>query len=293
MRVLFDKGIYAFETHSLEWIRVKTLCPKAIAFIPPLIGGHYSQQVRYFRPLLYKNIDIISFNYSGHGNSTDKFSLEASLRDTIEMLNQAFKTSRNEKIPLYGIASCYASIPLFYACVYLKEPLIKIVLINAVCDLNPKAVIRSFMSYYRNIYHAQKKIPRLMDVIYQYLDFMFPGILKNRHSFGMLKRKRTRILKIIYDFLLLEPLKNIQPIQTPGLCLYSSQDRILKIFDAGSSSKYEQDIKNICPQIIFYSLEGDHYLSRSVVRKKAIDVIIDFFIQEAFQKHDPELPGSF
>ncbi|QTA78973.1 alpha/beta hydrolase fold-containing [Desulfonema limicola] len=277
MKVIFDKRIYLSAVRCLEWVRIKTDCPRAIAFIPPLIGGHYSQQVRYFRPLLYKNFDIISFNYSGHGSSTDKFSLEASLRDTLDILKQALYISRNENLPLYGIASCYASIPLFYACTCLKEPLIKIVLINAVCHLNPKAVIKSFISYYRDIYYSQKKIPRLMDIIYQYMDFMFPGILKNRHSFGMLQRKRARILKIIYDFLLLEPLKNIQMTRTPGLCLYSSDDRILKIFDPGSRSKYESDIKKICPEIIFYILEGDHYLSRSMVRKKAMNLIIDFF----------------
>ncbi|MDM8535756.1 hypothetical protein QUF70_03290 [Desulfobacterales bacterium HSG17] len=277
MRVIFDKGISVFETHSLEWIRIKTPSPKAIAFIPPLIGGHYAQQIRYFRPLLYKNFDIISFNYSGHGKSTNKFSLEASLRDTVNILDHAIRISRKENIPIYGIASCYASIPLFYGCAYFKEPLTKIILINAVCDLNPKAVTRSFISYYKEIYHSQKKFPRLMDVIYQYSDFMFPDILKNRHSFGMLKRKRTRLVKTIYDFFTLKPLNSVRLSNTPGLCLYSSEDRILKIFDSGSKSKYEHVIQNICPQIRFKILDGDHYLSHSAVRKKAIKLILKFF----------------
>lgn len=294
MKVVFEKGLYSFENHFLDWIRIKTPYPKAIIFIPPLIGGHYSQQIRYFRPLLYKNYDIISFNYSGHGRSTDKFSLEASLRDTQNMLNHAFKISKKEKAPLYGIASCYASVPLFYAGSNSNDALKKIILINAVPDLKPGPVINSFISYYRDIYHSQKKIPRLADVIFQYLEFMFPGVIKNRHSFGMLRRKRARKFKIIYDFMLLNPLNNIGAIHIPGLCFYSLEDRILKIFDSGSRIKYEQDIKKICPEIEFKALEGDHYLSRKTVRKKAMEAIINFLNRKpAFQMHGQGLPGSF
>lgn len=276
MKIRFEKRQYPLKEGHIDWIRVYTHSPKGIVFIPPLIGGDYSQQIRIFRSLIMRGYDIVSFNYSGHGGSTDKFSLEATLRDTRNILEHTVTISMAEKLPLYAAASCYSAIPLFYSARYLSEPIKKLVLINAIPELKPKAVIKSFILYYREIYRSQNRIPKIMEAIRHYADFMFPGIVKSRNSFGMLERQRTRMFKTVYDFFTLNPIKDICLNDTHVLCLYSVDDRILQIYDSGSKMKYKDHIRKICPKVKFQPLAGDHFLSHQVSRKRALRAVFLF-----------------
>jgi hypothetical protein len=103
--------------------------------VPPLIGGSLSQQVSSFRSLIRREYDLVSFNYSGHGSSSDQFSLGATIRDTFYMLTRTYSLCKKEQLPLFGIASCYSAIPILYAVHHLAEPLKGLVLINAIPNL--------------------------------------------------------------------------------------------------------------------------------------------------------------
>jgi pimeloyl-ACP methyl ester carboxylesterase len=276
-KTFFEKGYHAAGRRSiLEWARVRNSSPRGLIFVPPLIGGDLSQQVRSFRSLIRREYDLVSFNYSGHGGSSGKFSLGATIWDTLHMLSHANRLSEQERLPLFGIASCYSAIPILYAIHCLAEPLRRLVLINAIPDLSPKAVVMSFLTYYRRIFPHQKSPQRVMTVVGNYVNFLFPGVVKDRDYFGALDRRRTKLFKTVSEFLALNPLEGVRLKTTPVLCLYARKDRVLEIYDAGVKTDYENDIRQICPQALFHALDGDHFLSLPMARGEALSSIISF-----------------
>ncbi len=277
MSIAFEKGIYPIgQGNTLEWTRVRNPSPRGLVFLPPLIGGNLSQQIGMFRWLTRNSYDLISFNYSGHGNSSDKFSLRSTLRDTSHMLQYAHSLSKKEQLPLFGIASCYSAIPLLYAAYCLKEPFGGVVLINAVLKLSPGAVVRSFGAHYRRIFPTRIGIKKTLTAIGHYVDFLFPGIRKGKERFGLLERKRVKLLNTLADFFILDPLKRVCLQDTPALCLYASQDRILDIYDGGVRIDYKKEVRRICPRTFFRPLDGNHFLPRKAARDKAANYINTF-----------------
>ena len=278
MKTIFEKGyLYTGKNKSIEWGRIRNDSPQGLIFVPPLIGGKLSQQVVSFRWLIRRRYDFVSFNFSGHGGSSDKFSLKATIQDTLQMLLHVCRLSQKEGLPLYGIASCYSAIPILYAANSLEEPFKRLVLINAIPKLCLKSVINSFFSYYREEFSSHKSLKKAIGAARYYMDFLFPGIVKNENYFGVLERRRTSLFRIVSELFTWNPLHGVCLENTPVLCLYSRKDRILEIFDAGFKVNYENDIRVLCPQTTFHSLDGDHYFSLPMVRNEALRSIISFF----------------
>jgi hypothetical protein len=276
MKTFFEKGHHADGRQSIQWIRVRNPAPRGIIFVPPLIGGHLSQQVRYFRWLIRKKYDVFTFNYSGHGSSSGKFSLGASMRDTLHMLCHTCRLSKQEGLPLFGIASCYSAIPILHAAHHLAEPIKKLVLINAIPKLNPQATMKSFLTYYQKMVPTHNRLQGVKAAIERYVDFLFPGIAKGKDYFGTLERSRTCLLMTVAEFFTLNPLEGICLKTTPVLCLYAGKDRVLEIYDAAVKLNYQKDIRQLCPQTLFHRLDGDHFLSLPIARGKAVKSIISF-----------------
>lgn len=277
MSITFEKGTYSIKQGTtLEWVCVRNPSSQGLVFLPPLIGGTMSYQIGMFRWLTRKGYDLISFNYSGHGNSSDKFSLGATLRDTRHMLHHAYSLSKEGKLPLFSIASCYSAIPLLYAAYCLKEPLKGVVLVNAVLKLSPGAVIRSFLAHYRKIFPARTGSKKILTAIAHYADALFPGIKRSKDYFGALERRRVNLLRTFADFFTLNPLKWVCLQKTPVLCLYACQDRILEIYDGGAKINYKDDVRRICPQTFFRPLDGNHFLFPRVARDKATTYVASF-----------------
>ena len=186
MNTVLEKGRQnVSKNKSIEWVRGRTATPQGLVFVPPLIGGNFSQQLGALRWLIRRKYDLISFNYSGHGLSTGKFSLSATIDDTLRMLAHAQRISEDEHLPFFGVAACYAAIPLLYGAYCLSEPLKKIVLINAIVKLSPSAVLRSFQRYFRSMQPTPtKRLQSLLSALAHYVDFLFPGISKNKDAFG-------------------------------------------------------------------------------------------------------------
>lgn len=270
---MLEKGILRNSPDVIEWVRVRNPSPRALLFSPPLIGGNYAQQIRYFRLLLRRGYDLLSFSFSGHGRSSGSFSPEKSREDTLRMLETASAMAVSENLPLFGLAVCYAAIPLLRAAALSGEPFGKIVLINAVLHLNPSSVLKSFLLFYRRVYRGSG----IIDGARHYGEFMFPGVVKSRHSFGVLERGRIRIRKSICDFFSADPLENICLPRTPALCLYGLDDRVLQMNGPAFWKGYESDIRRICPHTRFQALKGDHFLSHPPAREKALKAVLDFF----------------
>jgi len=277
MTIVFEKGRCSKGRRDwIEWASVRNTSPCGLIFLPPLIGGNVSHGIGMFRWLIRKGYDLISFNYSGHGNSSGRFSLGATLRDTVHMLAHAQRLASTRRLPLFGIAPCYSAIPLLYSAYRLKEPLQGIVLINAVLRLNPAAVARSFWTHYRKMFPAQIGIKKCLTAVADYADTLFPDIRKERDRFGVLERKRVRLFATLTDFLALDPLQWVTLHKTDVLCLYARQDRILKMYDGGAGTDYKNDVSRICPRTLFRSLEGDHFFSHQMTRDRVTMYIKNF-----------------
>ena len=77
MGVKIERGHrFDLKNRKIEWAMLKSAESNGLIFAPPLIGGSFAQQLNILRWLARMNFDIISFNYSGHGESSDKFSLK-------------------------------------------------------------------------------------------------------------------------------------------------------------------------------------------------------------------------
>jgi pimeloyl-ACP methyl ester carboxylesterase len=261
---------------AIDWIHIRAADPRAVLFVPPLIGGHHAQQVRHFRRLIRRGYDLVSFNYAGHGDSAGKFSLEAALTDTRAALQRAAAVSQREGLPLYGIGVCYPAIPLLACAARFPGVFHKIVLVNAIMGLRPRAIIRSFFDYYSELRRTESRVPRIAEAFHRYADFIFPGVTKSRHRFGVLHRQRTRLLKTLWDALFLDPLADVHLPRTPVLCLYSTHDRILQITENVLGDRYQQDVRRICPLAIFRPLAADHFLSHPDARSAAFGDVLAF-----------------
>jgi hypothetical protein len=278
MKTHFEKRRHKIEQKDvLEWVRVRNRSPKGLVFVSPLIGGTISQQVNAFRWLIRRDYDLFSFNYSGHGDSSDKFSLGATLRDTWHMLGFAADVSQREKLPLLGIASCYSAMPVLFAAHQLREPIKKLVLINGIPTLGPQAVLQSFFLYYRKIFTTRKAPVGVGAALRDYADSLFPEVVKEKGRFGVLERSRARFLRTIVEFFTLQPLKRVHLMRTPVLCLHSREDSILDIVGGHVNEDYRKNMRQICPKAIFQTLDGDHFLSQPSAKGTAVMSISAFF----------------
>ena len=278
MKIFFERSRHALgKGNTLDWLRVRNGHPRGLVFVPPLIGGELSQQVSTFRWLIRRKYDLLSFSYSGHGHSSGTFSLGATLTDTFHMLGHASRLSEKEQLPLLGIASCYSAIPFLHALYHLAEPAIKLVLINAIPTLGPRAVVCSFLAYYGKVFTGKKRPLGLRTAAGDYADTLFPGIAKGKGVFGVLERSRAKLLKTLREFFTLRPLERVRLAKTPVLCLYARKDRILEIYDGGIHDNYQKDIRRLCPQALFHPLGGDHFLSSPLVKGEAARSITSFF----------------
>lgn len=260
----------------LSRIRVRTPAPRALVFAPPLVGGGGVHQIRMFRPLIAAGYDLFTFCYAGHGDSSGRFCLSGSLADTEAALAACAETAVRERLPMRGVAACYGAIPLLHAANRLGEPMGRVAVINAILDLAPGAVVRSFLRYYEEVRRPENRWPRVGQAIHRYVDFMFPGVVKSRHGFGALQRRRTRLLRTLRDAFAPSPLTGVQLAKTRALCLYSREDRVLRLYGDGAGPAYEQAIRRILPAAQFQQLPGDHFLSREATRSAARALLLDF-----------------
>lgn len=277
MGFLIDTGCFhRTGKHLVQWVHVKKKNAKSrgVIFAPPLIGAGSSLEISNLRRLARNGYELFSFNYSGHGQSSDKFRPRATLEDTSHALD--FLIRRSGGKPVHSIASCYSAIPLLHAAHSRNEPLKKIVLINAVCHINPKAIVSSFVSHYRDNFSENISVENLNRAFKGYMSFLFPGIEFNHTFFGTLLRQRTDVLRTLWDAFFLDPLQSVRLNRTPVLSLYATEDRILKIYDSNVGENYEKQILQKCPRTTFLPLPCDHFLSSGRSRETAYKKIMDF-----------------
>ena len=241
-----------------------------------MIGGGCAQQLGAFRWLLKDKLDIFTFNYTGHGRSSGKFSIGASVRDTCQMLSLASRRTADTGRPLYGIAACYATLPMLYGALATREPFRKIVLVNPLTALFPDFFLRSLYRRCRAGFDPARPVRSLTDSIDHYLDALFPGIARGFSGFGALSRKRTRLFKVVFEWLSANIRLNFALPNTPALCIYSRQDPILNL-GGGALKRANLDcIGNVCSPVTFRAINSDHFLSDSKSRAVTRQAIRSF-----------------
>lgn len=264
---------------SLQWVQTQLPVPKGLVFIPPLIGGSPAQQLGAFRWLLKDNLDLFSFNYTGHGGSSGKFSLKTPVRDTRRMLSLAANRADNSGLPLYGIAACYATIPMLYGALTSGEPFKKIVLINPLTALYQGTFLRSLYACCKTGFDLHRPLLSLEKSVNSYLETLFPDISRGLAGFGTLSRKRTRVLKILFEWLLAYRHLNFSLPQTPALCVYGRRDPILNL-GGGNLRRASLDcITKVCSPVTFHAINSDHFLRDSKSRAATRKAIRSFFLE--------------
>lgn len=244
-----------------QWVQTRLANPRGLVFIPPLIGGGPAQQLSAFRWLVKNGLDLFSFNYAGHGGSTGKFSLGASVEDTRRMLAVAALRADKSGLPLYGIAACYSTIPMLYVAMQSDEPFKKVVLINPLTALYKGALIRSVYHFCKTGFNLRKPVLSLKNSLDRYLESLFPGITRSLAGFGTLSRKRTRILTVMAEWLAWDAGLNFSLRHTPALCIYGRQDPILNLGGDGLGRTRLNYLREVCAHVTFRAINSDHFLS--------------------------------
>jgi pimeloyl-ACP methyl ester carboxylesterase len=251
-----------------------------LVIAPPLIGGHALQQLRLLRPLVRRHYDLLSFSYSGHGESKGTFSIQASMDNSEIALNLALAQSRQEKLPLFGIASCFSAIPLLQAVHQQGEPTAKMVLINALPNLHWEKMVYPFYRYWRKSTQAHLTLSGLKTALQTYRDELLPNISHVPLGFGILSRHRIQWSQMFRDLIAFRN-SEIKPLKsTPVLCAYGRQDRLLKQIGFPDWEGYEAMIERICPGTRFLRIEGDHFLTGMDIRQRLIEAVNGFFSGE-------------
>jgi hypothetical protein len=249
-----------------------------MVIVPPLIGGHAIQQLRLFRPLVRRHLDLFSYNYAGHGASKGTFSLQAAVNNSFTALDLALGLSQKEGLPVHGIASCFAALPMLQTVHQRGEPLSKIVLINALPNLRWEMMAVEFYRYWRKSRQWRPTFTNLKAALRSYRDELLPNVSHERQSFGILSRHRIQWSKMIRDLITFRNL-DAKPLRlTPVLCIYGRQDRFLRQIGFPNWGGYETLIESICPRARFLRVDGDHFLMGDNVRKRLLENMRRFLI---------------
>jgi pimeloyl-ACP methyl ester carboxylesterase len=256
---------------NLQWVQTRLPAPEGLVFIPPLIGGGPAQQLGTFRWLCKYNLDLFSFDYTGHGGSTGKFSLADPVTDTRRMLSLAAGRAQTAGLPLFGIAACYATIPMLLGALTTAEPFKKVVLINPLTAFFQGTFLQAMVRYCKAGFDISRPASSLKASVNSYLDLLFPDISRGPAGFGALSRKRTRVLKVLVEWFAAKIRLDFSLPQTPALCIYSRRDPILNLGGGAPRSASMDCLRKVCSPVTFHAINSDHFLSdpksRAITRR--------------------------
>ena len=248
-----------------------------MVFVPPLIGGDATQQVRMFRQLLRQGMDLISFNYAGHGRTMGRFSLRAACLNCTCILDLALHHCQQTQMPLFGLAASYAAVPLLQAARIRCEPMHKLVLINPIPRWPLGKISAHFWQFWRQGEDWQYRSRYMLEALRAYRDDLLPGVSHRRHAFGVLARHRVKWLRLIWELLLQAPVPPAAVKQTPVMCIYGRKDRLLQQLGYCNWQQYEMLMRSLCPQTRFLPLNSGHFILRPDVRSHLLKNVLYFF----------------
>ncbi len=263
-------------SEGLEWVYAYTAKARGLIFVPPLIGGHALQHVRELRRLLHGQFNLFSFNYAGHGRSRGNFSLQSSLDNTVQMLDLAVSQGERQQLPVYGVASCFAAMPLLKAISLRSEPLSRIVLVNAVPSWRLGKAAGHFLTFWRQSDIWRPTLHGMTKAMRAYRDELLPGLVHRRQAFGVLSRDRVHWPRLLCELFSQRIVPTTIVQRTDVLCVYGQRDHLLRQIGFSKWSEYEARIQSICRKVQFRPLNSDHFLVNPPVRGQLIRDVIQF-----------------
>jgi len=120
----------------------------------------------------------------------------------------------------------------------------------------------------------------LRNSIDNYLELLFPNITRGVNGFGALSRKRTRVWKVLLEWLSSNVEFNFSLPQTPALCIYSNRDPILNLGGGLLRNASMECIRRVCSPVTFKVIESDHFLSDPQSRTLTRRAIRTFLLTE-------------
>lgn len=252
----------------LTWTRLRTKHPRAVVFAPPLIGGSAGHMLHHFRWLGAFGLEVFSFDYAGHGRSQGAFSLTTSLHNSREMTRVASSAAGRRGLPLYGLGVCYGAIPLIFTAA-VETPIRRMILLNPIPGVSVKPLLSSFRQWCASQRGAHRRIAG-------YLNALFPFTEKGIHGFGTLTRRRTRLVRTLFEALNFTPLDTLCLEGTRLLCLYATNDIIRQAAGYACDDAFRESIRAICPGARFHLIDDDHYLSQPRSRRRIRVLMADF-----------------
>lgn len=177
------------------------------------------------------------------------------------MLSLAATRAKEKGVPLFGIAACYATIPLLLGTMRTGEPFKKIILINPLTSFYQMTFLQTLYRSCKHGFNIKRPAQSLKESIDNYLENLFPNIVRGVAGFGSLSRKRTRVLKVLTEWLSGNFKLDFSLSQTPALCIYSRQDPILNLGGGTLQAASLECIRNVCSLVTFYAIDSDHFLS--------------------------------
>ena len=263
---------------GVEWVHARAGGARGVVFVPPLVGGDAIQQIRMLRPLLRHGLELLSFNYAGHGQSRGRFSLQAALDNCLRVLDIALGRSQRLGVPLYGLASCFATIPLLEATAIRAEPIRKLVLINAIPRWRLRNVCTNFLHFWRQGGSWLSDLERLPLAIRGYINELLPDVVHNHQAFGVLARQRVQWPRLTCELITHATLSANALKQTPVMCIYGKKDRLLQQLGFSSWRNYECQIQSISPSTRFFPLDGGHFITCPKVRGALLKEVATFYL---------------
>jgi len=254
--------------NAVHWVCLETRSARGLVILPPLIGAGAAYQLRTFRWLTRWGLDLLSFDYSGHGHSGGRFSLHASLADTYQVMAMGRARAREKGVPLFGVAACYGAGPLAWAAQRLGEPLAKMVFINPIPAFDIHGMWNAFRRWRQGNTGAGHALTGARQAFRGFADHLFPYTPKGAFGFGTLTRRRTRLLATLMEGLRFEPLRHNRPLRTNLLCLYAKTDIVRSAAGYETDREYLRRLRQWFPASRFYSLDDSHYLENPVTRSK-------------------------
>ena len=251
---------------SVHWVCLEAPAAKGIEVIPPLIGAGAAYQLKIFRWLTRQGLDLLSFDYSGHGRSGGQFSLNGSLEDTCLVMKMGRTRARERGVPLFGIAACYGAAPMAWSSKRLGEPAARMVFFNPIPAFGILGIWKAFRQWYQGM--EPRAAGGLRRTIGDFADHLFPHTPKGTFGFGVLERRRTRLVATLLEAVRFEPLRRRRLSRTNLLCLYAKTDIIRSAAGYHTEWEYRQRLRQWFPASRFYLLDDSHYFENPVSRDK-------------------------
>ena len=266
-------------------IRVVSLVPsepKRLLLIPPLVGAGGALAIKTFRYFFREGCVLMSFDYCGHCDKiNNKFTIKGTFTDTEVGLRHALEQSKNIKIPMHTVGTCYGLIPLICVLDGLKWPR-EIKSMFSVSGLLSMDEVLSFDKYKVYLEKVGLKFKN-KEAFIEYMSKNKEKFIKNKQkyiktmteclsnvfeelkdiisltNFGALNYSNAKFYESFYEFMTLKIPEIVIPKYFPCLFFSGIHDAIFNLDTDKNKTKYLDKMKKMSPHAQFRRIKIDHF----------------------------------